>query len=338
MNLKPAQKPAQKTRTSQYLLAKALINEGSITKLAKTLKISKSSVLSRLKIFERNGWAYSNFGAWELTKKGLRAGLGDGGGKTRTVELRPHHLTVSIIHKMNQKLWLKKFSGTSLKLYVPAIDEEINFVFTPKGVQFNLVQEKTGNLVREVKEINSQIFNIVIKLENHTKAHFVRPSDLGIKKLYQELAYLNTGLAESEIQEGRKIWLYNWEADGKPRFIFDKSKQAEFELTGKYVDDDSLETAYFLEKLGTGEFREALQEVNKIKNYVPELARSLNRLSFGEERDKLIFGLWDCLHNHDKNGMFKLLEELKFIDDKAEIIGNIFFELLLKQEGNNGYL
>lgn len=334
--MKPAQKPAQKTRTSQYLLAKALKTDGSPTKLAELLKISKSSVRSRLKIFERNGWAISNFGAWELTKKGVRAVLGDGGGKTRTVEIRPHHLTVSIVHKMDKEIWKKNFVGTMIKLYIPKIDKEIDFRFTPKGVQFNLVQQKTGNLVREIREINSQVYEIILKLERHTKAHFVRPSDLGIKKLYEELAYLNTGLAESEIQEGRKIWLYNWEADGKPRFVFDKSKQAEFELTGKYVDDDTLETAYFLEMLGSGEFREALQDVRKIKNYVPELARSLNRLSFGEQRDKLILELWDCLHAGDKNGMFKLLEELALIDDNAKQIGNIFFELLLKQEVNNG--
>ena len=65
------------------------------------------------------------------------------------------------------------------------------------------------------------------------------------------------------------------------RFLFDKSSKPEFELLGKTVDDDVLETAYFLEELGSGSLRSNLEDMKSIRAYIPEVADALNVLSNG---------------------------------------------------------
>lgn len=239
----------------------AVQKDGKLSNLWKVLKVTKGSLYNRLKRMERAGLVINQNQRWHITEKGRTYSHTHRMPEARTIEARWHHITVAIAHKCPKLVWKKKFEGSIVKLYIPQLDEVVTFQLTPKTAQFNLRLQRTSNILTDVNKLHETSIKAVSRLEKHLKVRFVRPTDLGQRKLYSELAYLKTGLAESEMQKGRKIWFYSWEDDGKPRFLFDKSKgNPEFENVGKTVDDDALETAWFLEKLASGELREQLEE------------------------------------------------------------------------------
>jgi len=223
----------------------------------------------------------SNFEKTEIEGRGLQ--------KNRNVLARPHHITICTAHKMDRDVWEDKYRGNMVEVWVPSLNRTLHIQFTRIGVQFVLQQSTSKNVMKGIADLHKKCRRIVTFIERKYKIRLVRPSDLGMCKLYSELAYLQTSWAEREIGTGRRMWLYNWKDDGKPRFVFDKSKSAELELTGGTVDDDAIETSFFLEKLGNGEVRETFDKVDALYAYIPELTNFMKNIAIATRENASIF-------------------------------------------------
>jgi len=200
----------------------------------------------------------------------------------RKIIKRHHHIVVWFAHKMPAKIWKNQYQGKMVREYVGSIDEELYFQFTSTGIQFSTREKVTDNLAVDVAMFHQKCLYVARFLERRYKVRLARPGDMGMKKLYSELAYMMTGWAEHEVDgKQRKLWLYNWRDDGKPRLGFDKSHLADYELTGQTVADDEVESLFFMEKLGSGELREAFGKAEALHAYMPELMHFMDAFAVG---------------------------------------------------------
>lgn len=299
----------RKTRTikAEQLLY-ILKDNSSLTMISEACKKSKSTIHGRLKILEKKGFVFQHNKQWHLTESGIKKAQK----KTRTndppcaqtrttkrIMGRSHKQIIFLAHKEDEGLWMRKFQGSMVSCFVPGLNRKVDFQFTIKGVQFQLQKPPMSDVMDHVVGYHDSARKAAVFLERRFKIKLVRPSDLGVRKAYGELAFMATGMAEKEIEAGRRIWLYSWEGDGKPRILFDKSKgSAEWELAGKTLEDDAIETANFLEVLNNGEFRKAFDNARALHAYMPELMQFMKVFAVGmREHMSLIHGLQDVANS-----------------------------------------
>lgn len=281
----------------QGFLKVALQKDSSLTMISKRLGKNKANVYRSLCRLKKKGVVFQHNKHWYLAK-GERTTIGgegthkDNNYRTTGVLVRPHHAVICVAHRTERSLWERCFRGRLVKVWVPCEGVELSFQFTRVGVQWVARLPKSRDVLGDGISYHLHTARVVAWLERRFGCRFVRPCDLGVEKLYSELAYIRSSWAHSEVASGRRIVLYNWKDDGKPRFLFDKSCGAEFEEVGVTVDDDAVETAFFLEKLGSGELREAFGQAEALSAYMPELMGFMKVFADGmREHMDLIEGL-----------------------------------------------
>lgn len=285
------------------LLLTALESTSTLKGLVLSLDKDKRNVYKCLQRLQNKNLVFKKGRNYYLL--GKRTPFRGGGTQkdTRKVLARHHNITIVVVHRESESSW-NRHQGNMVKCFIPQLHRQVHIQFTKTGVQFHLEGVITKDL-SGVVDLHRRVSIVVNFIERRYKIRLVRPSDVGVRKLFQELAYLGTSWAEKEIGTGRRIWLYNWKDDGKPRFLFDKSKGSEFELHGLTVDDDAIESAFFLEKLGSGEFREAYSNAEALHAYMPELSSSLKHITnsiraiSGENTTTSAGGIIDTLFQDD---------------------------------------
>lgn len=278
-------------KTQEYWLEvlDVLTKNHALSTISKKLGRHNSNVKNTLNTLMKKGWVQQQNSQYFLTTKGQKV-MSDPPPPTPLITLdtkkgqqistRLHHVTIAVTHKIDPVAWKLRYQGTITKLKVPSLNAEYHFQFTRTAIQFTLQQERSNNLLQDVSIIHKKVSRIIRFLERRYNIKLVRPTDVGMKKLYSELAYLKTSWAQKEIASGRRIWLYEWTEEGKPLVLFDKSENsAELELVGNKVDDNAIETAYFLKKLYSGAIREDLEELHAMKAYVPQIHHALLKLT-----------------------------------------------------------